>query len=33
MTLKDGLIIKETRIYDFTSMLMQLGALRAKPAH
>ncbi len=33
LTLKDGLIVKETRIYDFTSMLMQLGALRAKPAH
>ena len=33
LTLRDGLIIRETRIYDFTSMLMQLGALRAKPAH
>ena len=32
LTLKDGLITKETRIYDFTSLLMQLGALRAKPA-
>jgi steroid delta-isomerase-like uncharacterized protein len=31
LTLKDGLIIRETRIYDFTSMLMQLGVLRAKP--
>ena len=33
LTLKDGLITKEVRIYDFTSMLIQLGALRAKPAH
>ena len=33
LTLRDGLITKETRIYDFTSMLMQLGALRAKPVH
>ena len=33
LTLKDGLIVKETRIYDFTSLLMQLGALRAKPVH
>jgi steroid delta-isomerase-like uncharacterized protein len=33
LTLRDGLIVKEQRIYDFTSMLMQLGALRAKPAH
>ncbi len=32
LTLRDGLIVKEHRIYDFTSMLMQLGALRAKPA-
>ena len=33
LTLRDGLITKETRIYDFTSMLMQLGALRARTAH
>lgn len=32
LTLRDGLIAKENRIYDFTSMLIQLGALRAKPA-
>ncbi len=32
LTLKDGLIAKEVRIYDFTNMLMQLGVLRAKPA-
>lgn len=31
LTLKDGLIVRELRIYDFTSMLMQLGVLRAKP--
>ena len=33
LTFKDGLIVKDTRVYDFTSMLIQLGALRAKPAH
>jgi steroid delta-isomerase-like uncharacterized protein len=33
LTFKEGLITKEFRIYDFTSMLIQLGALRAKPAH
>lgn len=33
LTLKDGLIAKETRIYDFTSMLMQLGVLKVKPAN
>jgi steroid delta-isomerase-like uncharacterized protein len=33
LTLRDGLITKEFRIYDLTSMLIQLGALRAKPAH
>ena len=32
MTLRDGGIAKEVRIYDFTSMLMQMGVLRAKPA-
>jgi steroid delta-isomerase-like uncharacterized protein len=32
LTLQDGRIAKEVRIYDFTSMLMQLGVLRAKPA-
>ncbi len=31
LTLKDGLITKEVRIYDFTNMLMQLGVLRARP--
>lgn len=24
-------IVRETRLYDFTSMLMQFGVLRAKP--
>ena len=33
LTLRNGVITKETRVYDFTSMLMQLGALKAKPAH
>ena len=28
---EDGLIIYERRIYDVTNMLVQLGALRAKP--
>ena len=30
-TFRDGLIAKERRVYDFTSMLMQLGVLKAKP--
>ena len=32
MTLKDGRIASERRIYDFTRMLMQLGVLKAKTA-
>jgi predicted ester cyclase len=32
LTLRDGRIAKEVRIYDFTSLLMQVGVLRAKPA-
>ncbi|MGB7219985.1 MAG: ester cyclase [Vicinamibacterales bacterium] len=28
---KDGLIVRERRIYDFTGMLVQVGLLRAKP--
>jgi len=32
LTLKDGRIVKDVRIYDFTSLLMQVGVLRAKPA-
>jgi steroid delta-isomerase-like uncharacterized protein len=31
-TFRDGLIVGERRVYDFTSMLMQLGVLKAKPA-
>ena len=30
--LKDGLIARERRIYDFTGLLMQVGLLKAKPA-
>jgi steroid delta-isomerase-like uncharacterized protein len=29
---KDGLIVDERRIYDFTGMLVQIGVLKAKPA-
>lgn len=29
--LRDGLIVHERRIYDFTGMLLQVGALKAKP--
>jgi uncharacterized protein (TIGR02246 family) len=29
----NGLIAHEQRIYDFTSLLIQIGALRAKPSH
>jgi steroid delta-isomerase-like uncharacterized protein len=29
--LKDGLIVHEQRIYDFSGMLMQIGVLKAKP--
>ena len=32
LTLSDGQIVREVRMYDFTNMLMQLGVLRAKPA-
>ena len=31
VTLKDGKIHGERRLYDFTSMLLQLGVIRAKP--
>jgi steroid delta-isomerase-like uncharacterized protein len=30
-TLKNGLIVYDRRIYDFTGMLVQVGALKAKP--
>ena len=29
--LKDGFIIRERRVYDFTGLLLQVGALKAKP--
>ena len=29
--LKDGLIARERRVYDFTGLLLQVGALKAKP--
>jgi len=29
--LKDGAIVREQRIYDFTGMLIQIGVLKAKP--
>ncbi len=32
ITLDNGLIASERRIYDFTGLLVQLGVLRAKPA-
>jgi len=28
---KDGLIVRERRIYDFTGMAVQVGAIKAKP--
>lgn len=31
LTVEDGLIVRDRRIYDFTGMLVQTGALRAKP--
>lgn len=33
MRLADGLIKEETRLYDFTLLLMQVGVLRGKPGH
>jgi steroid delta-isomerase-like uncharacterized protein len=30
--LRDGLVARERRVYDFTGMLIQLGVLRGKPA-
>jgi steroid delta-isomerase-like uncharacterized protein len=32
LTFRDGLIVAEQRIYDFTGLLIQLGVLKAKPA-
>jgi steroid delta-isomerase-like uncharacterized protein len=31
-TMRNGLIAHETRIYDFTGFLMEIGVLKAKPA-
>lgn len=33
MTLADRVIQEETRLYDFTFLLMQVGVLRGKPGH
>ena len=30
--LRDGKIVREQRVYDFTGMLVQVGVLKAKPA-
>jgi steroid delta-isomerase-like uncharacterized protein len=32
MELRDGKIVHERRVYDFTGILIQLGVLRSKPA-
>ena len=29
---KDGKIVRDRRVYDFTGMLVQVGTLKAKPA-
>jgi hypothetical protein len=29
--LRDGLIVRDRRVYDFTSVLLQIGILKAKP--
>src|SRR5262249_55048104 len=31
MTVADGLLVEERRIYDFTGLLVQVGVLKAKP--
>ena len=31
--LRDGKIVRERRIYDFTSLLIQTGLMKAKPAN
>jgi steroid delta-isomerase-like uncharacterized protein len=33
ITLSDGKIVRERRIYDFMGLLIQMGALKAKPAY
>jgi hypothetical protein len=32
LTISDGQIVHERRVYDFTGLLIQLGVLKAKPA-
>jgi predicted ester cyclase len=32
MTVADGLVVNERRIYDFTGLLVQIGVLKAKPS-
>ena len=32
LTIADGLVIDERRIYDFTGVLVQVGVLKAKPS-
>jgi len=32
LTMQDGKILHERRVYDFTGLLIQLGVLKAKPA-
>ena len=32
LTVRDGHIVNERRVYDFTGLLVQIGALKAKPA-
>jgi predicted ester cyclase len=31
MTVADGLVVEERRVYDFTGVLLQVGVLKAKP--
>jgi steroid delta-isomerase-like uncharacterized protein len=33
LELKGGVIVRDRRVYDFTGFLVQLGVLKAKPAH
>jgi uncharacterized protein (TIGR02246 family) len=32
MTIEDGLVAEERRVYDFTGLLVQIGVLKAKPS-
>jgi predicted ester cyclase len=32
MTVADGLVVDERRIYDFTGLLVQVGVLKARPS-